>query len=88
MLFLILVKCLAWANDDRMKVVTTFTVIADMAKNVAGDVADVTGVATAVAVGVAAGFAVVVAATAAGLAAVPIVFLCFFKTCPNIRKPF
>ena len=30
-----------YASGDRMKVVTTFTVIADMAKNVAGDKADV-----------------------------------------------
>jgi manganese/iron transport system substrate-binding protein len=29
----------AYAQDDRFKVVTTFTVIADMARNVAGDAA-------------------------------------------------
>ncbi|WCR15951.1 metal ABC transporter substrate-binding protein [Paracoccus seriniphilus] len=33
----------AWA-DDRMKVVTTFTVLADMAQNVAGDAADVVSI--------------------------------------------
>lgn len=32
------------AADDRLKVVTTFTVIADMARNVAGDAADVVSV--------------------------------------------
>ena len=32
------------AADDRMKVVTTFTVIADMASNVAGDAADVVSI--------------------------------------------
>lgn len=32
------------ADDDRLKVVTTFTVIADMARNVAGDAADVVSV--------------------------------------------
>jgi manganese/iron transport system substrate-binding protein len=32
---------LVYASEDRMKVVTSFTVIADMAKNVAGDKADV-----------------------------------------------
>lgn len=31
----------AMADEDRMKVVTTFTVLADMARHVAGDVADV-----------------------------------------------
>ncbi|APH72148.1 iron ABC transporter substrate-binding protein [Aquibium oceanicum] len=31
----------AFAADDRLKVITTFTVIADMARNVAGDAADV-----------------------------------------------
>ncbi len=41
---------LAWAMvapaaaDDRMKVVTTFTVLADMARNVAGDAADVVSI--------------------------------------------
>jgi manganese/iron transport system substrate-binding protein len=32
------------ADDDRMKVVTTFTVIADMAQNVAGDAAEVVSI--------------------------------------------
>lgn len=32
----------AAAQDDRLQVVTTFTIIADMARNVAGDAADVT----------------------------------------------
>ncbi|WP_245882604.1 metal ABC transporter substrate-binding protein [Yoonia sediminilitoris] len=42
--------CLAtggWAQEDRFKVVTTFTVIADMARNVAGDVADVESITKA-----------------------------------------
>ena len=34
----------ALADEDRMKVVTTFTVLADMARNVAGDAADVVSV--------------------------------------------
>ena len=34
-------NCLVYASEDRMKVVTTFTVIADMARNVAGDEAEV-----------------------------------------------
>lgn len=34
----------AHASDDRLKVVTTFTVLADMARNVAGDAADVVSV--------------------------------------------
>lgn len=34
----------AHATDDRLKVVTTFTVLADMARNVAGDAADVVSV--------------------------------------------
>ncbi|MEM8730714.1 MAG: metal ABC transporter substrate-binding protein [Pseudomonadota bacterium] len=34
----------AFADEDRMKVVTTFTVLADMAQNVAGDAADVVSV--------------------------------------------
>lgn len=34
----------AFAGDDKMKVVTTFTVLADMAQNVAGDAADVVSV--------------------------------------------
>lgn len=34
----------AYADDDRLKVVTTFTVLADMAQNVAGDAADVVSV--------------------------------------------
>lgn len=34
----------ALAGDDKMKVVTTFTVLADMAQNVAGDAADVVSV--------------------------------------------
>ncbi len=34
----------AMAQDDRLKVVTTFTVIADMARNVAGDHADIVSV--------------------------------------------
>jgi manganese/iron transport system substrate-binding protein len=34
----------AFAQDDRLKVVTTFTVIADMARNVAGDAAEVVSV--------------------------------------------
>jgi len=34
----------AFADDDRLKVVTTFTVIADMAQNVAGEAADVVSV--------------------------------------------
>lgn len=37
----------AWAQDDRFKAVTTFTVIADMAKNVAGDAAIVESVTKA-----------------------------------------
>ena len=32
------------AAQDRMKVITTFTVIADMASNVAGDAADVVSI--------------------------------------------
>jgi manganese/iron transport system substrate-binding protein len=35
---------LAEAADDRLKVVTTFTVLADMARNVAGDAADVVSI--------------------------------------------
>jgi ABC-type metal ion transport system, periplasmic component/surface adhesin len=34
----------AMANEDRMKVVTTFTVLADMARHVAGDAADVVSI--------------------------------------------
>jgi manganese/iron transport system substrate-binding protein len=34
----------AHAEDDRLKVVTTFTVLADMARNVAGDAADVVSI--------------------------------------------
>ena len=34
----------AWADDDPIKVVTTFTVIADMAQNVAGDAAEVVSI--------------------------------------------
>ncbi len=34
----------AWADDDKLKVITTFTVIADMASNVAGDAADVVSI--------------------------------------------
>jgi manganese/iron transport system substrate-binding protein len=34
----------ALADDDKMKVVTTFTVIADMARNVAGDAAEVVSI--------------------------------------------
>ncbi len=34
----------AWAQDDEFKVVTTFTVLADMARNVAGDAATVVSV--------------------------------------------
>ena len=34
----------AFAGEDRMKVVTTFTVLADMAQNVAGDAADVVSI--------------------------------------------
>lgn len=37
----------AWAQDDRFKAVTTFTVIADMARNVAGDAAIVESVTKA-----------------------------------------
>ena len=33
-----------WADDDPIKVVTTFTVIADMAQNVAGDAAEVVSI--------------------------------------------
>ncbi|MGD1888838.1 MAG: metal ABC transporter substrate-binding protein [Cohaesibacteraceae bacterium] len=36
----------AYANEDRLKVVTTFTVLADMAQNVAGDAAEVVSVTT------------------------------------------
>ncbi|MEM1285889.1 MAG: metal ABC transporter substrate-binding protein [Pseudomonadota bacterium] len=36
----------AYANDDRLKVITTFTVLADMAQNVAGDAAEVVSVTT------------------------------------------
>jgi manganese/iron transport system substrate-binding protein len=39
-----LVTAPAQAQDDRMKVVTTFTVLADMAANVAGDAAEVVSV--------------------------------------------
>ncbi|WP_237401454.1 metal ABC transporter solute-binding protein, Zn/Mn family, partial [Rhodovulum sulfidophilum] len=34
----------ALADEDRMKVVTTFTVLADMARHVAGDAADVVSI--------------------------------------------
>lgn len=34
----------AWADQERMKVVTTFTVLADMAQQVAGDAADVVSI--------------------------------------------
>lgn len=34
----------AMADEDRMKVVTTFTILADMAQNVAGDAADVVSI--------------------------------------------
>lgn len=37
----------AWAQDDRFKAVTTFTVIADMAQNVAGDAAIVESITKA-----------------------------------------
>lgn len=37
----------AVAQDDRFKVVTTFTIIADMARNVAGDAAEVTSITKA-----------------------------------------
>jgi manganese/iron transport system substrate-binding protein len=37
----------AGAQDDKFKVVTTFTIIADMARNVAGDAADVTSITKA-----------------------------------------
>ncbi len=37
----------AFAQDDRFKVATTFTVIADMARNVAGDAADVVSITKA-----------------------------------------
>ncbi|CTQ50007.1 metal ABC transporter substrate-binding protein [Jannaschia donghaensis] len=40
----ILLAVPANADDDRLKVVTTFTVIADMARNVAGDAAEVVSV--------------------------------------------
>lgn len=43
-LLLGLVAVNANAQDDRMKVVTTFTVLADMAQNVAGDHADVVSI--------------------------------------------
>ncbi len=35
---------LAETEDDRFKVVTTFTVLADMARNVAGDAAEVVSI--------------------------------------------
>ncbi|KKX30570.1 metal ABC transporter substrate-binding protein [Rhizobium sp. LC145] len=38
---LLLSPLAAWSQEEKPKVVTTFTVIADMAKNVAGDAADV-----------------------------------------------
>ncbi|HZW99686.1 MAG TPA: metal ABC transporter substrate-binding protein [Trueperaceae bacterium] len=41
---LVLATGLASAQGDRLKVVTTFTVIADIAQNVAGDVADVVSI--------------------------------------------
>ena len=41
---LVLATGLASAQGDRLKVVTTFTVIADIAHNVAGDVADVVSI--------------------------------------------
>lgn len=34
----------AWADQDRLKVVTTFTVLADMAQNVAGEAAEVVSI--------------------------------------------
>ncbi len=42
-LLILVLCCKSWvyADERRMKVVTTFTVIADMARNVAGDAADV-----------------------------------------------
>lgn len=40
----LLLAGIARADEDRMKVVTTFTVIADMAAHVAGDVADVVSI--------------------------------------------
>lgn len=42
-LFLTPLASMSWA-DDKMKVVTTFTVLADMARNVAGDAAEVVSV--------------------------------------------
>ena len=42
--FFILFKGAAYADSNKMKVVTTFTVIADIAKNIAGDTADVTSI--------------------------------------------
>ena len=50
---IISVMCLAWcatgvmAQDDKFKAVTTFTVIADMARNVAGDAAVVESITKA-----------------------------------------
>ena len=40
-IFFIIFKTVTYADDDKMKVVTTFTIIADMAKNIAGDTAEV-----------------------------------------------
>ncbi len=40
----VLLSGVAMADDDRMKVVTTFTVLADIAQNVAGDAADVVSI--------------------------------------------
>ena len=42
--FFILFETVASAENNKMKVVTTFTVIADMAKNIAGEAADVTSI--------------------------------------------
>lgn len=43
----ILLAPAAWADGEKFKVVTTFTIIADMARQVAGDVADVTSITKA-----------------------------------------
>ena len=42
--FFILLKGVGYADSNKMKVVTTFTVIADIAKNIAGDTADVSSI--------------------------------------------
>ena len=42
--FFILLKGVGYADSNKMKVVTTFTVIADIAKNIAGDTAEVSSI--------------------------------------------